>query len=116
MTWPLRFAIPGEDAPPPPEGALEKAGNGQWWGVSVVSRPERVVAVRTFEDAAVGPAVRNADRELRGMLKRDGLVSRVVDDDDDGGGGFVEFSQYDAVHSMGRRRTEVWIELAGHPF
>ena len=113
MTWPLRFAIPGEGAPPPPEGALEKAGNGQWKGVSVVSRPERVVAVRTFEDAAVGPAVRNADRELRGMLKRDGLASRVDGED---GGGFVEFSQYDAVHSMGRRRTEVWIELGGHPF
>ncbi|KAL3794462.1 hypothetical protein ACHAW5_010793 [Stephanodiscus triporus] len=114
MTWPLRYADPGEgeDAPPPPppNDALSKAGSGQWKSVAVSSKAGRVVAVRTFEDAAVGPAVRNADRELRTMLGRDRLVPI------DGSEEFVEFAQYDAVHSMGRRRTEVWIELAGHPF
>lgn len=113
MTWPLRYANPGEDddaPPPPPSDALSKAGSGQWKSVTVSSKAGRVVAVRTFEDAAVGPAVRNADRELRTMLRRDGLVPI------DGSEEFVEFAQYDAVHSMGRRRTEVWIELAGHPF
>jgi hypothetical protein len=46
------------------------------------------------------------------MLKRDGLVPK------DGSEEFVEFAQYDAVHSMGKRRGEVWIELkeGGHPF
>jgi hypothetical protein len=113
MTWPLRYAAPGEGPPPPPYDAVEKSsdsGGGQWRSISIVSNDGRVVAVRTFEDAAVGPAVRNADRELRDMLKRDGLVPR------EGSEQFVEFAQYDAVHSMGRRRTEVWIELAGHPF
>lgn len=121
MTWPLRYAMnpmtgrDGDDdvdvlPPPPPNEAVMKAGTGQWKSVTVPTLPGRVVAVRTFEDAAVGPAVRTTDRELRAMLVRDGLVPMVVTKD------YVEFAQYDAVHSMGRRRTEVWIELSGHPF
>jgi len=117
MTWPLRYASPGEgsDAPPPPPAALEKLGDGssgQWRTVSLTSRPERVVAVRTFDDAAMGPVVRNCDRELRLLLARDGLRPKGGSED------FVFFAQYDAVHSMGTRRLEVWIELeeGGHPF
>lgn len=114
MTWPLQFTFPGEgtDAPSPPSIAVEKAGDGQWKTISITSQPERVIAVRTFEDAAMGPVVRNADRELRKMLERDGLTPV------EGSEKFVVFSQYDAVHSMGKRRSEAWIELAdgGHPF
>ncbi|KAL9181900.1 hypothetical protein ACHAXT_012243 [Thalassiosira profunda] len=114
MTWPLRFTNPGEgsDAPAPPPAAEEKAGKGQWKSVSLATRPERIVAVRTFTDAAMGPVVRNADRELRAMLKRDGLAPK------DGSEDYVVFAQYDAVHSMGTRRSEAWIELkdGGHPF
>jgi hypothetical protein len=113
MLWPLQYASNGDDeAPPPPADAVEKAGEGQWKSISLSSQFGRIVAVRTFEDAAMGPVVRNADRELRLMLKRDGLVPK------DGSEEFVEFAQYDAVHSMGKRRGEVWIELkeGGHPF
>ncbi len=113
MMWPLQFANDGDDeAPPPPADAVEKAGEGQWKSIFLSSQFGRIVAVRTFEDAAMGPVVRNADRELRMMLKRDGLIPK------DGGDEFVEFAQYDAVHSMGKRRGEVWIELkeGGHPF
>lgn len=114
MTWPLQYTNPGEgrEAPPPPPAATEKAGDGQWRSISLSSQSERVVAVRTFEDAAMGPVVRNADRELRAMLKRDGLMPM------EGSEEFVTFAQYDAVHSMGKRRGEVWIELkcGGHPF
>jgi len=114
MTWPLRFAMPGEGpgAPEPPRVAVEKAGQGQWKSISLSSESERIVAVRTFEDAAMGPVVRNADRELRGMLSRDGLVPAKGSEE------YVVFAQYDAVHSMGKRRGEVWIELedGGHPF
>mmetsp|Transcript_31843 Transcript_31843/g.67515 ORF Transcript_31843/g.67515 Transcript_31843/m.67515 type:complete len:445 (-) Transcript_31843:133-1467(-) len=114
MTWPLKFTNPGEgtDAPDPPASAVEKAGDGQWKSISIARTPERVIAVRTFEDAAMAPVVRNADRELREILKTDGLTPR------EGSEKFVVFSQYDAVHSMGKRRSEVWIELAdgGHPF
>jgi len=114
MMWPLKFAFPGEgtDAPPAPPAAIEKAGSGQWASVNIMSQPERIVAIRAFEDAAMGPVVRNCDRELRAMLKRDGLEA------EDGSDQFVVFTQYDAVHSMGKRRSEVWIDLkdGGHPF
>ena len=114
MMWPLQYTMPGEgsNAPNPPAAAVEKAGDGQWKSISLASRPERIVAVRTFEDAAMGPVVRNADRELRELLKRDGLRAK------DGSEDFVVFSQYDAIHTMGKRRSEAWIELedGGHPF
>ena len=114
MIWPLQFTPPGDGkgAPSPPPLAVEKAGEGQWKSISVISQSERIVAVRTFEDAAMGPVVRNADRELRDMLNRDGLVPKEESKY------FVTFAQYDAVHSMGKRRGEVWIELndGGHPF
>ena len=114
MMWPLKFAFPGEgpEAPSAPVAAIEKAGSGQWASVNIMSQPERIVAIRAFEDAAMGPVVRGTDAELRAMLKRDGLTV------EDGSDEFVVFTQYDAVHSMGKRRSEVWIDLkdGGHPF
>lgn len=114
MMWPLQFTNPGEgkEAPSPPSGAAEKAGQGQWKSISLKSQPETVVAIRTFTDAAMGPVVRIADRELRSILERDGLKPKKGSDE------YVVFAQYDAVHSMGKRRGEVWIELEddGHPF
>lgn len=58
------------------------------------------------------PVVRKADRELRECLKRDGLVPSENSED------LVQFAQYDAIFSMGRRRGEVWIDLVdgGHPW
>jgi len=46
------------------------------------------------------------------MLERDGLEAL------DGSEDQVRFAQYDAIFSMGKRRGEVWIDLAasGHPF
>lgn len=114
MLWPLKFALPGEgiEAPAPPAAEIDKAGDGQWKSINIASRSERIVAIRTFEDAAMGPVVRNADRELRALLKRDGLIPAEETSQ------YVVFAQYDAVHSMGKRRGEVWIELkdGGHPF
>ena len=114
MLWPLKFTLPGEgtEAPPPPAVAIDKAGDGQWKSIKLATCSERIIAIRTFEDAAMGPVVCNADRELRALLKRDGLVP--TDESKD----YVVFAQYDAVHSMGKRRGEVWIELkdGGHPF
>jgi len=115
MMWPLQYSNPGEggEAPAPPSDAVEKAGaGGQWRAISLASQSERVIAIRTFEDAAMGPVVRGTERELRAMLKRDGLTPL------EGSEEFVVFTQYDAVHSMGKRRSEVWVELkdGGHPF
>ncbi len=54
MIWPLKFALPGEwtEAPAAPTVAIEKAGDSQWKSISIASRSERIVAIRTFEDAA----------------------------------------------------------------
>ena len=112
MMWPLTFTQPGESEPPVPADAMEKAGDGQWRTMRVVTVPSKVVAVREFSDVSMEPVVRKADRELREFLDRDGL--KPVDDSDE----FVRFAQYDAIFSMGRRRGEVWIDLAdgGHPW
>jgi len=109
MSWPLSYTSPLEPYSIPPD-AIEKAGQGQWRTVSVSTTPPRVVAVREFNDASMEPVVRKADRELRGLLERDGLKPK--------GEGDIVFAQYDAVFSMGKRRGEAWIELEeeGHPW
>jgi hypothetical protein len=112
MMWPLTFARPGDNGPPVPGEAMEKAGQGQWRTMKVENVSSKVVAVREFSDASMEPVVRKADRELRELLQRDGLRPREDSED------FVRFAQYDAIFSMGKRRGEVWIDLAdnGHPF
>jgi len=112
MMWPLTFASPGELEPPVPKDAVENAGQGQLRTMRIVTTSPTVVAVREFSDASMEPVVRNADRELREMLERDGLEAL------DGSEDQVRFAQYDAIFSMGKRRGEVWIDLAasGHPF
>lgn len=112
MMWPLTFMQPGSSELEMPQDAVEKAGEGQWRTMRVVNMPSQVVAVREFSDASMEPVVRKADRELRELLERDGLTAA------DGSEDLVRFAQYDAIFSMGRRRGEVWIDLAadGHPF
>ena len=111
MMWPLAYASPGETEAPIPKDAAEKAGEGQWRTMRVVSNPPTVVAVREFADASMEPVVRKADRELRALLKRDGLNPAEGSED------LVRFAQYDAIFSMGKRRGETWINLADdHPF
>lgn len=111
MSWPLTYTTPTTPLTLPPD-AQDKAGQGQWRTVSLSTAPQRVVAVREFNDASMEPVVRKADRELRGFLKRDGLVPTEESEEE------VMFAQYDAVFSMGKRRGEVWIELqeGGHPW
>ena len=106
MRFPLNFAMPGEDCPPPPKSSEDSGGS-----CTVVSFPERVVAVRTFSGASVEAAVRQTDRELRNLCTTHGL--RISEDSRD----VLCFAQYDAIFSMGKRRTEVWVDLAdNHPW
>ena len=51
MMWPLTFTPPGELEPPVPNDAVEKAGEGQWRTMRVITMLPRVVAVREFTDA-----------------------------------------------------------------
>lgn len=113
MMWPLDYCRPGQTMPPVNAAALEQAALSP--DFEIVTVPESVVAVRTFADAVVEPVVRRADRELRALLQRDGLTV-------DGGGTQdlppLRCAQYDAVFSMGQRRSEVHIPLSegGHPW
>mmetsp|Transcript_4168 Transcript_4168/g.6079 ORF Transcript_4168/g.6079 Transcript_4168/m.6079 type:complete len:427 (-) Transcript_4168:104-1384(-) len=112
MTWPLTFTAPGETTPPVPKEAKERAGEGQWRTIRVTNEPAKIIAVGRFTDASMEPVIRIADRELRKVLKRDGLVPAKSSED------VLKFAQYDATYSMGQRRGEVWVELeeGGHPW
>lgn len=118
MMWPLDFAMPGQETPRVNVAAVKKAAvidgstDDQF---EIVSVPESVVAVRTFSDAIVEPVVRRVDRELREILQRDGLVAAEAVS---AGTDQLTFAQYDAVFSMGQRRSEVHLRLrdGGHPW
>jgi len=113
MLWPLTYTSPSETEPPVPTAAIEKAaGGGRWRTMEVLNVAAKVVAVREYTDASMEPVVRKADRELREILDRDSLKPLEGSED------LVRFAQYDAIFSMGRRRGEVWIDLAdgGHPW
>lgn len=107
MQWPLSFALPGESAP----ASLSLGDRLQEQPeCQVVTLPEQVVAIGSFQDASLEPVVRRADQELRKALQRDGIVVPSQ--------GEVMFAQYDAVYSVGQRRGEVWIPLepGSHPW
>jgi hypothetical protein len=119
MLWPLTFATPGqEDASCliPEEASLRISQEEQWRSCELVTVDGQVVAVAEFTDASMEPVVRRADQELRQMLERDGL--QCDDDDDDDDDAILQFAQYDAIFSIGKRRGEVWIPLrdGGHPW
>ena len=113
MSWPLVYALPGESSPGQiPQTILERSKESMWSDCEIETVGSKVVAVGSFSDATVAPIVRKADKKLRESLKRDGIVPP------NGSDSFVEFAQYDAIFSLGKRRGEVWIELDddGHPY
>jgi hypothetical protein len=131
MAWPVAYAPPGvassagdafPDPPPGLQSRLEEyegGGDGDGGTVRVAQIPERVVAVGTFSDASVEPVVRRAERELRSSCARDGL--EIADDSSPQPATkvpAVQFAQYDAVYTAGKRRGEVWIDLkeGSHPW
>jgi hypothetical protein len=112
MLWPLSFAAPGQDVSFIPKEATDKVGR-QWNECELITVDSQVVAVAEFTDASMEPVVRRVDRELRQMLERDGLEADDAQTND-----AVQFAQYDAIFSIGKRRGEVWIPLrdGGHPW
>jgi len=107
MLWPLDYALPGQDAPLVNEKAQAKADDT----FEIVTIPEQVVATQRFTGSIVAPVVRKVDGDLRKALLRDGLQAANEP-------GVLKFAQYDAVYSMGQRRSEVHIPLqeGGHPW
>jgi SOUL heme-binding protein/Uncharacterized conserved protein (DUF2358) len=127
MMWPLTYALPGASsnsspAAPTNPAAVEKAQENAWkQQLQIVNIPERVVAVGVFSDATIEPIVRKAHAKLVQSCRRDGLVMKNVDQNtkkEDTEAKVLNFAQYDAIFSMGQRRSEVWIELedGGHPW
>lgn len=114
MSWPLYYQTPGKLKEEELTSFLQKASINAEPSVTIKTVPEQVVAVKTFDDALTEAAVRANDQELRRSLQRDGLVvaDKYVPND------FLCFAQYDAVYSLGKRRSEVWITLKenGHPW
>jgi SOUL heme-binding protein len=115
MQWPLDYCLPGQTMPTVSDLAASRAKADSDFGIVTV--PSRVVAVRIFGDALVEPVVRRVDKELRDILRRDGLVAATTGSGAPNGN-FLQFAQYDAVYSMGKRRSEVHIALedGGHPW
>ena len=104
MMWPLTYAAPGESARFPPNAESAPA-------VELVHMPSLVVAVARFSDASVEPVVRKATLALESACRRDGLELDRANDQ------VLQFCQYDAIFSMGKRRGEVWIPLRdNHPW
>ena len=110
MMWPLQFAAPGEKEPKENPKITGKVNDPEFSGFEIVTVPERVVAIGSFSDASMEPVVRKADRLLREACQRDGLVAESESES------ALRFAQYDAIFSMGKRRGEVWIDLAKHPW
>jgi hypothetical protein len=109
MQWPVTFAAPGQSQPPAPPG-MDAARQATPTGCTVRTIPERVVAVLPFSEFSMEPVVRKADLDLREALVRHGIS---VSDS-----AVLVFAQYDAIYSVGKRRSEVWIELdnESHPW
>jgi hypothetical protein len=98
MMWPLSFTAPGQDSPLLPKEAKSKSLHVE---CEVVTKPNQVVTVAEFTDASMEPVVRRVDRELRLLLQRDRLDASSESEDR------VQFAQYDAIFSLGKRRGEV---------
>jgi hypothetical protein len=114
MSWPLYYQNPGKLNEEEFNSFRQKTAINTEACVAIQTVPEQVVAVRTFDDALTEAAVRANDQELRRSLQRDGLVvaDKYMQND------CLCFAQYDAVYSLGKRRSEVWITLKenGHPW
>lgn len=113
MSWPLAYAAPGETTPQEiAQTVLDRSKESMWSDCEIENVGSKVVAVGSFSDASVAPVVRQADKKLRQALERDGITIPSGSDS------FVQFAQYDAIFTLGKRRGEVWIEIEedGHPY
>jgi len=90
-------------APPQPTERLQDY-------VSLELVPSKVVAVLSFSDPTTETITRGYGRMLRSYLARDGLGALPAEDEE------LQLAQYDALNSFKTRRSEVWVELAEHPW
>ena len=114
MTWPMKFAIPGEALPDPSTALPEPTiNNVDRCDTSVDGKGPfgKTYAILRFERAATEPVCRGFSRELLRDIKADGLVP--VDSQSTPEGEIIA-AQFDALFSLNKRRNEIWIELEDH--
>jgi len=118
MAWPLTYSVDANASIESlikqlPDTIQEKIKDSTYKGVEVVQIPSKTVAIRTFSDACVEPVVRREDAKLKEALLHDGITISTNELD-----GKLKFAQYDAIFTMGKRRSEVWIDLEDniHPW
>ena len=100
MRWPLAVPAMKEPAPPKPTGRLE--------GFAELNlMPSRTVAVLAFADPTTEPNVRGFHGLLESYLKEDGLKPAEGEQEEQ-----FRLAQFDALNSLGARRSEIWIDLA----
>ena len=106
MLWPIKFVLPGETL------TLDGVSEPTIPKVSIVNKPSFVVAVARFQVAASEPVVRGFTAQLLRDISADKLVAVPGSSADSN----CTVCQYDALFSLNKRRNEVWVELADHPW
>lgn len=104
MRWPMAVPAMKEAAPPKPAERLEEVAR-------LELMPSRTVACLAFSDPTTEPNVRGFQQLLARYLKEDGLVAAGGTDDEQ-----FRLAQFDALNSLGARRSEIWIDLEEHPW
>jgi hypothetical protein len=124
MHWPLQFSMPGDNTPlmsllP----ALFVKQIETTPGVEFIQVPSTVIAIQRFSGPIVERTVRNIREQLCQSLRNHRLPIRTEFDTDTAdttsGEQKLQFAQYDAIFSVGQRRSEVRIPLSDnedHPW
>ena len=73
--------------------------------------PSKTVACLAFSDPTTEPNVRGFHRLLAKYLEEDGLGASQGEEKEQ-----FRLAQFDALNSLGARRSEVWIDLKEHPW
>jgi len=104
MRWPVSVPSRREANPPKPNDRLDS-----YVALDVI--PSKVVAVLPFSAPTTERNVRGYASALRSMLRRDGLSVEDSDPEEE-----FRLAQFDALNSLGARRSEIWFELKDHPW
>ena len=106
MAWPLEFAPPNKELP-----SLDSFPAPSLPGVTLSTQESMVVGVSIFSIAATEAVARGYTKQLIGDMEGDGIRCA-----DEAGAGDIRLAQFDALFSLNKRRNEVWVRAAEHPW
>lgn len=112
MAWPLVYSLSAKASREEliqmlPPMVQEKINDPSWAGCVVTKVASQTVAVKTFTEACAEPVIRKEMMAIKNILLRDDLMPSNVPLDN----GALKFAQFNAIYTMGKRRSEVWIPL-----